>query len=95
MKAITKVLKLAIPVLLLAGCSKPVTKADFQTAVDMQSISNLFLAQGWPPWVKKAEAGELGSEASFPVTIGKTNEQQRHYIVTWKDHKWQISPTNH
>jgi hypothetical protein len=92
MKYITKVLKLAVPVLLLAGCSKPATKADLQMAEDMSQITNLIFQLN--PTFKKAESGELGSEVSFPVSVGKTNEEQRHYILTWKEHKWQISPTN-
>jgi hypothetical protein len=96
MKYITKVLKLAVPVLLLVGCSKPaspVTKADIQMAEDMSQFTNLMFQLD--PKFKKVESGEFGSEVSFPITVGKTNEEQRHYILTWKEQKWQISPTNH
>ena len=96
MKYITQTLKFTVPVLLLAGCSKPTstaTKADFQMAEDMSQITNTMFQLD--PKFKKAESGELGSEISFPVTIGMTNSEQRHYILTWKEHKWQISPTNY
>ena len=42
---------------------------------------------------KKAEAGEMGPQASFQIVIG-TNADQRHYILTWKESKWLVTPTN-
>ena len=77
--------------LLAAGCSQPASTTDARQAADMQTITNVIIKNG--PIFKKAEAGQLGSQISIPIVIG-TNSDQRHYIATWKDSTWQISPTN-
>jgi hypothetical protein len=96
MKSITKALLLAISVVLLAGCSKHDTgtamSADFKLAADMNMITNGILKHG--EYVKEVESGRLGKEVSFQIVCG-TNSDQRHYILTWKDSKWHIAPTNH
>ena len=63
-------------------------------AEDMSQFTNI-VSQVNPDYFKKIESGESGSEVSIQFSAGKTNEEQRHYILTWKQHKWQISPTNH
>lgn len=77
--------------LALAGCSKPASAVDPRLAADMRTITNVIIKNG--PIYKKIEAGELGGVVSIPIVIG-TNSDQRHYILTWKESKWQISPTN-
>ena len=78
-------------ILALAGCSKPASAVDSRLAADMRTITNVIIKNG--PVYKKAEAGQFGSPISFQIVIG-TNSDQRHYVATWRDSAWQISPTN-
>lgn len=86
---------LALLLLLLAGCSpkgdSSARPADARFAADMNIITNVIIKNG--AIYRKAEAGELGPEASVRIVIG-TNSNQRHYILTWKESKWFVTPTN-
>jgi PBP1b-binding outer membrane lipoprotein LpoB len=91
MKNTTKVFMLAIPALLLAGCSKPTgaaNPADVRLAADMNLITNVIMKKS--PIYKQAE---LGSDANMKINIG-TNSDQRHYVATWNGSTWKIAPTN-
>ena len=82
----------ALLVSFLAGCSpKSAGVVDARLATDMNTITNVIVKHG--AIYKQAEAGEFGPQASFQIVIG-TNSDQRHYILTWKESKWQVAPTN-
>ena len=92
MQNYTSLALLALLASSLAGCStKSAGIADARLAADMNTITNVIVKHG--AIYKKAEAGELGPQASFHIVIG-TNSDQRHYILTWKESKWQVTPTN-
>ena len=80
----------AIPVILLAGCTRSAATADARQAADMNTITNVIIKQ---PLYKKAEMGELGSHHTIAIAIG-TNSEQRRYLLTWNGAKWQVAPTN-
>jgi hypothetical protein len=92
MQNYTSLAILALLASFLAGCSpKSAGIADARLAADMNTITNVIVKHG--AIYKKAEAGELGPQASFQIVIG-TNSDQRHYILTWKESKWQVTPKN-
>jgi len=64
---------------------------DAKSAAEMSTITNIIVKTG--AIYKMAEAGELGPEASFQIVIG-SNSDQRLYILTWKEAKWLVTPTN-
>lgn len=97
----TLITAFALYVSLLAGCSQKtsntaattnsVAKAeDPRLAADMRTITNI-IVKG--KIYQQIEAGEMGSVASMQIAIG-SNSDQRHYILTWRDSKWQVTPTN-
>jgi len=98
----TLIAAFALCVSLLVGCSQKTnntaattnsaaTAEDARLASDMNTITNIIVKKG--KIYEEIEAGEMGPVVSMQIAIG-SDSNQRHYILTWRDSKWQVTPAN-